>query len=133
MKTAKSAFAGFPRDRFTTLADTEDRLMATRLTAEWRYGEGAADHDARFGAVLATLLESFAEHVSRSVQESIWIMGRAILERHAAVDEVWMRLPNLHHWIVDLDRFGIANDGEIFVATTEPHGLIEATVRRGDG
>jgi len=43
-----------------------------------------------------------------------------------------MTLPNLHHWLVDLKPFGQPNEGEIFVATREPFGLIEATVRRGE-
>lgn len=132
MKTTRSAFSGFPRDRYTTLADTDDRLMATKVTAIWRYGAPDVDADATFEAVRATLLEVFAEHHSASVQASIWLMGRAILERHAEVDEVRMALPNLHHWLVDLTPFGLDNDREIYVATTEPHGLIEATVRRGE-
>jgi urate oxidase len=131
MKTEGSSFSGFPRDRFTTLRDADDRIMATRLTGSWRYDEGAVDHEILFATVLETLLDAFAEHTSRSVQETIWIVGRAILERHEEVVEVHLSLPNLHHWIVDLSPFGLANDGEIFVATTEPHGSIEATVRRG--
>jgi urate oxidase len=132
MKTAKSSFSGFPRDRYTTLHETEDRIMATRLTGDWAYAAGAdVDHETTFTAVLQTLLDSFAEHVSRSVQETIWIVGRAILDRHEVVDEVHLSLPNLHHWIVDLSPFGLENDGEIFVATSEPFGSIEATVRRG--
>jgi urate oxidase len=133
MKTTRSAFSGFPRDRYTTLPEVEDRLMATKIRAAWRYIPEAAadgDFDGRFDAIGATLLDVFAEHHSRSVQESIWIVGRAILDRHAAVDEVRMTLPNLHHWLVDLSPFGQENPGEVFVATTEPHGLIEATVRR---
>ena len=77
------------------------------------------------------MLDVLAEHHSPSVQATVWIVGRAILERHPEVDEVRMSLPNLHHWLVDLAPFGQPNDGEIFVATREPHGLIEATVRRG--
>jgi urate oxidase len=132
MKTARSSFAGFPRDEYTTLAETDDRIMATRITATWRYGEHvhAAELDELFDGVGATLLDVFANHDSRSVQESIWIMGRAILEQHADIDEVRMALPNLHHWLVDLSPFGLPNDREIFVATREPFGLIEATVRR---
>lgn len=132
MKTGRSAFAGFPRDRYTTLAETEDRIMATRISATWQYREpaDALDHDDLFAGVKATLLEAFADHHSRSVQESIWILGRAVLERHPEVGEISMTMPNLHHWRVDLSPFGLANDNEIFVATTEPHGLIEATVRR---
>jgi urate oxidase len=133
MKTRRSAFSGFPRDEYTTLPETDDRLMATKVTAIWRYGPPGLDYDAEFGTVRSTLLEVFADHDSPSVQASIWIMARAILERHEEVEEVRMVLPNLHHWLVDLAPFGLVNDREIYTPTTEPHGLIEATVRRGEG
>jgi len=133
MKTARSAFSGFPRDEYTTLRDTDDRIMATKVTAIWRYGSSDLASDELHAAVQATLLEAFADHDSPSVQTSIWLMARAILERHEEVAEVRMALPNLHHWLADLSPFGLANDNEIFIATTEPHGLIEATVRRGEG
>ena len=132
MKTARSAFVGFPRDAYTTLPETDDRIMATKITAIWRYGAAELASDEVHAAIQATLLETFADHDSPSVQASVWLMGRAILERHAEVDEVRMALPNLHHWLVDLTPFGLTNDNEVFVATTEPHGLIEATVRRGE-
>jgi urate oxidase len=132
MKTTRSAFSGFPRDRYTTLPETEDRLMATKVTAIWRYGAPDIDFDAVYAAVRSTLLEVFADHDSPSVQTSIWIMARAMLERHAELDEVRMVLPNLHHWVVDLGPFGLENDRQVYVATTEPHGLIEATVRRSE-
>ena len=132
MKTTRSAFAGFPRDRFTTLADTDDRLMATKITAIWRYGAPDVAFDDTWTAVRTTLLEVFADHDSPSVQTSIWIMAKAMLERHAELDEVRMVLPNLHHWTVDLGPFGMTNDKQVYMATTEPHGLIEATVRRGE-
>jgi urate oxidase len=132
MKTTRSGFSGFPRDRYTTLRETDDRLMATRITAIWRYGAPDVEFDATFDAVRQTLLEVFADHESPSVQTSIWIMAQAILEGHGAVEEVRMVLPNLHHWLVDLEPFGMTNDGEVYISTTEPHGLIEATVRRSD-
>ncbi len=132
MKTAGSAFAGFPRDRYTTLPETEDRLMATRLTAVWRYGDtGGVDFDAAFDSIGEALLDAFAEHHSPSVQASAWIMGRAVLDLRPEVEEVRFSMPNLHHWLVDLSPFGQANRNEVFTPTTEPHGLIEATVRRG--
>jgi urate oxidase len=132
MKTTRSAFSGFPRDRYTTLAETDDRLMATKLTAIWRYGAPDIDFDATWTAVRSTLLEVFADHDSPSVQTSIWIMAKAMLERHEELDEVRMVAPNLHHWTVDLAQFGIDNDRQVYIATTEPHGLIEATVRRSE-
>ena len=130
MKTGGSAFAGFARDAYTTLPETRDRIMATKLTATWRHAGATPDWDASHAAIAATLLGVFAEHQSESVQHSIWVMANAMLERHAEIDEVRMTLPNLHHWTVDLAPLGGENRGEIFVATVEPHGLIEATVRR---
>lgn len=130
MKTAGSAFSGFARDRNTTLADLRDRIMATNMTVWWRHSGPTADWDASHAAIATTLLEAFADHASESVQHSIWVMAQAMLERHAGIDEVRMALPNLHHLPVDLTPFGGTNRGEIFVATTQPHGLIEATVRR---
>ena len=133
MKTTRSAFSGFPRDRFTTLRETEDRIMATKVTASWRYGRAdAVDFDATHDAVRATFLGVMADHFSVSVQASIWVVGEAILERHAEVESISMSLPNLHHWTVDLSPFGVENDREVYVATTEPHGLIEATIRRSE-
>ncbi|HEX5465895.1 MAG TPA: urate oxidase [Candidatus Limnocylindrales bacterium] len=141
MKTAGSSFAGFPRDRFTTLAETDDRLMATRLEAEWTYaadaltmrsGQPGLDFEAAFERVRTTLLARFADHRSPSVQATIWILGQAVLEAEPAIEAIHFRLPNLHHWLVDLTPFGMTNDGSVFVATGEPFGLIEGTVRRGD-
>jgi urate oxidase len=132
MKTTRSGFSGFPRDRYTTLPETDDRLMATRVTAIWRYGSPGLDYDDVFEAVRTTLLEVFADHDSPSVQTSIWIMSKAILDRHDEVELIRMVLPNLHHWLVDLTPFGLDNDREIYTPTTEPHGLIEATVGRGE-
>jgi urate oxidase len=132
MKTTRSAFSGFPRDAYTTLPEVDDRLMATKLSATWRYGDvHHADLDATFDAIGETILDVFADHHSPSVQASIWIVGRAVLERHPEVEEIRMVLPNLHHWLADLSPFNQENRGEIFIATTEPHGLIDATVRRG--
>ena len=132
MKTTRSAFSGFPRDRYTTLPETDDRIMATKLTAIWSYGAPGIDYDETYVAVRGTLLEVFADHDSESVQHSIWIMAKALLERHEELEEVRMVLPNLHHWVYDIERFGIPNDRQVYVASSEPHGLIEATVRRGD-
>jgi len=132
MRTAGSSFSGFARDRYTTLAETSDRILATSVTARWRYDPPPDDPDATWSAILDTWLEAFAEHDSPSVQATIWVVGRAILERHSEVAEIDMRLPNLHHWSVDLGPVGLPEATGVFVATREPYGLIEATVRRSD-
>ena len=129
MKTGRSAFSGFPRDQYTTLPETRDRIMATRVSATWRHATPASDWDARHEGLVDTLLSSFADHDSESVQHTIWIIANEMLEAEPGVSEVTLRLPNLHHWIVDLAPFG-QQSGDIFVATEQPYGLIEATVRR---
>ena len=129
MKTGRSAFSGFPRDEYTTLPEVRDRIMATKVTASWRHGTEPRDWDARHAELVETLLATFADHDSESVQHSIWLIARAMLEAEPGIEHVTMRLPNLHHWIVDLAPFGQVS-GDIFVATEQPYGLIEATVRR---
>jgi urate oxidase len=135
LKTTKSGFVGFERDEFTTLRDADDRIMATKVTATWGYTAGAVagtdlDFDAAYDRAVERLLTTFAEHTSPSVQTSIWIMAGAMLDADPSLDWVRMVLPNLHHWAVDLTPFGLDNRGDVFVATSEPHGLIDATVRR---
>jgi urate oxidase len=128
MKTAKSAFEGFPRDRYTTLPETADRLLATAVRATWSYSRP----DVPFGLwhqVRRVLLETFAEHDSRSVQHTLHAMGEAVV-RTLDVEEIHLAMPNRHHIPVELRPFGMENRNEVFVATPEPYGLIEGTVRR---
>lgn len=130
MKTAKSAFEGFPRDRYTTLKETSDRLLATALRATWRYSRPYVAFGSLWREVRRILLDTFAEHDSLSVQHTLHAMGEAVLET-LDIEEIHLSMPNKHHIPVDLSPFGLDNRNEIFVATPEPYGLIEATVRRG--
>ena len=130
MKTAHSAFSGFLRDGFTTLPETRDRLLATSMTATWTYRAEAAASGPAWDAVRRTLLETFATHESESVQHTLYAMGHAVLDAVADVVDIHIVMPNRHHIPIDLRPFGGENRNEIFVATTEPFGLIEATIRR---
>ena len=130
LKSSRSAFAGYLRDEFTTLAETEDRLFATSLSAVWRYRAAEVEFGAAWRAVRQTLLETFAEHDSRSVQHTLHAMGQAVLDAIDSVASIHLVMPNKHHLVVDLSRFGLENRNEVFVATEEPHGIIEATLVR---
>ena len=130
MKTSRSAFAGFPRDEFTTLPETTDRLLATALTATWMYRDADVEFGPMFRTVRAALLDTFAMHDSLSVQHTLYAMGDVVLNTIDAVDSISLEMPNRHHLPVDLTRFGMENRNEIFVATEEPHGLIKATLSR---
>jgi urate oxidase len=129
LKTTESAFSGFPRDSYTTLPETEDRILATSVTASWKYRAGTADYSAR-DRIRTALVETFAAHQSRSVQHTLYAMADAALSACADADEITLSLPNRHHLLVDLAPFGLDNPNEIFVATDQPYGLIEATVAR---
>jgi urate oxidase len=137
LKTTGSEFWGFPRDRYTTLAETRDRILATAVTARWRYMRTDLDFDATFAGVRTTLLETFAATHSFALQQSLYRMGEAVLERYADVAEIRMSMPNKHHFLQDLPAFGLDNslDGDgavVYHADDRPYGLIEATVRRED-
>jgi urate oxidase len=130
LKSAHSAFAGFLQDEFTTLPETRDRLLATSLTATWRYRRHDLDFGAAWFGVRDALLHAFASHHSESVQHTLHAMGQTVLDRVADVTAIRLVMPNIHHVPVDLSRFGMENRNEIFVATEEPHGVIEATIVR---
>ena len=131
LRTAGSAFSGYPRDQYTTLKETRDRILATAVSARWRYDRAVADPDAAFAAARQALVATFANHPSESVQHTLFAMGAAVLAAVDAVAEIRLSLPNMHHLLVDLSPFKLDNPNEVFVATTEPFGLIEATVARG--
>jgi urate oxidase len=130
LKSSRSSFTGFLRDEYTTLPDTTDRLLATSLTASWRYREADLEFGATWSAVRQTLLEAFAEHDSKSVQHTLHAMAQAVLDNVDAAAAVRLVMPNKHHLPVDLSRFGLEQRNEVFVPTDEPYGLIEATVVR---
>ncbi|MFB7885861.1 factor-independent urate hydroxylase [Microbacterium sp. NPDC056057] len=130
LKSAGSEFHGFVRDRYTTLAETDDRILATSVTARWRYNRLDVRFDESFAEVRRLLLEAFAETHSLALQQTLYEMGRRVLEARTEIDEIRFSMPNLHHFAVDLTPFGLDNPNEVFYAADRPYGLIEATVLR---
>ena len=130
MKTADSGFEGYIKDELTTLKETVDRLFCTAVSAEWRYTSAGLDFDATRKTLREAMLKAFAEHKSKSVQETLYAMGKSALECVAEADQIDIAMPNKHCLLVDLSRFGQDNPNEIFVPTDEPAGQIEARVRR---
>lgn len=130
LKTTDSEFHGYIKDRYTTLPETRDRIMATSLTARWRYGRSEVDWGAGFSNATRVLKQTFAAHYSLSLQQTLYEMGKAVLEACDEIDEVRLSMPNKHHFTVDLKPFGLDNPNEVFYAADRPYGLIEGTVRR---
>src|SRR5829696_10546030 len=137
LKTTGSGFSGFPRDRYTTLAETDDRILATAVTARWRHSTTDLDFDACFAGVRTALLETFAATHSLALQQSLYAIGEAVLEQFPDIAEIRMSMPNKHHFLQDLSAYGLDNvpDGSgpvVYHADDRPYGLIEGSVLRDD-
>jgi urate oxidase len=130
LKTTDSGFAGFVRDEFTTLKETDDRIFATAVSATWTYSRTRVDYNRAFNAIREALLETFAHHESLSVQQTLYAMGKAALKRCAAIESIDITMPNRHRILVNLEPFGLKNENEIFVWTDEPYGEIYGSIAR---
>jgi urate oxidase len=131
MKTTESGFAGYPKDRYTTLPETTDRILATDVAARWRYRPDVeVDYNSAYDDVKRILLEQFTRGYSAALQATMFDMGRAVLEAHDEIAEMRFSMPNKHHFVVDLQPFGLDNPNEVFFAADRPYGLIEAEVLR---
>jgi len=130
LKTANSAFSGFIREPLTSLPETEDRVFGTVVEAEWHYTDATIDFARTRTQTREILLRTFANHKSKSVQQTLYAMAEDVFSSVAAIDTIHITMPNKHCLLIDLARFGGNNPNEIFVPTDEPHGYIEAHLRR---
>ncbi|MBT0767491.1 urate oxidase [Kineosporia sp. J2-2] len=130
LKSTGSEFHGFPRDEYTTLPETTDRILATSVTARWRYSSTHVAWGEIYPKIRAVLLETFAGTHSLALQQTLYAMGGAVLEQFGEVAEIRLSMPNKHHYLVDLEPFGLDNPNEVFLAGDRPYGLIEGQVLR---
>lgn len=130
LKTTDSGFENYIKDQFTTLKETSDRILASDVNMNWRYASTRIDFNRTRQTIRQAVLDKFAQHYSYSVQQTIYLLGQAVLERCPEVVEVHLVMPNKHYIPFDLERLGLENHNEIFVPTEEPFGRIEGTVRR---
>jgi urate oxidase len=133
MNTTGSEFWGFPRDEYTTLGETKDRILATQVDARWRFrGFDRVNWAAAFVGARAAILAAFSGTHSYSLQQTLYAIGERIIAEVPAVCEVRLALPNKHHFLVDLAPFGLDNDREVYYAADRPYGVIEGTVLAED-
>ncbi|WP_067814413.1 factor-independent urate hydroxylase [Nocardia inohanensis] len=130
LNSTGSEFTGYIKDKYTTLRETRDRVLATEVNAQWRHSGENAEWDKTYEVVKRCLLQAFADTHSLSLQQTLYAMGERVLETVPGIVEVKLQLPNKHHFEVDLTPFGLINDNEVFWAADRPYGLIEGTVVR---
>ncbi|GAA3788357.1 factor-independent urate hydroxylase [Streptomyces chiangmaiensis] len=135
MNSTDSEFWGYVKDKYTTLPEAYDRILATEVSGRWRFNwtddaREMPDWEKSYEQTRKHLLQAFAETYSLSLQQTLYQMGARIIDHRDEIDEVRFSLPNKHHFPVDLEPFGLKNDNEVYVAADRPYGLIEATVLR---
>ena len=130
LKTTDSAFVGYPKDEFTVLPETSDRILATECEANWEYTSAEVDFETLYHRIRQSLLRTFSEHKSLSVQHTLYAIGEKILLENEEVKEISLVMPNKHHIPFNLEPFGQENTNEVFVATDAPFGYITGTVTR---
>ena len=132
LKSTGSEFHGFPDVPYTSLVETDDRILATAVSARWRYIGTDIDWDKAFASIRQILLDRFALTHSLSLQQTLYAMGEAALQAHPEVAEIRFSMPNKHHFLVDLGKWGLENPNEVWYAADRPYGLIEASIVRDD-
>ena len=132
LKTTDSEFHTFYTDRYTTLVPTDDRIMASSVTAQWLHTDPDTDWATSYDAVLKAMSDTFAGHHSLALQQTLYAMGEAVIAAQPEIAEVRFSMPNKHHFVVDLSPYGLENKNEVFHADDRPYGLIEGTIRRDD-
>ncbi|MFG2179955.1 factor-independent urate hydroxylase [Streptomyces abikoensis] len=136
LNSTDSEFTGYVKDRYTTLPETRDRVLATQVHARWRHSSHPghstleADWDRSYRQAREHLLTAFADTYSLSLQQTLYRMGSRVIEKCPGIEEIRLSLPNRHHFLVDLEPFGLKNDNEVYYAADRPYGLIEATILR---
>jgi urate oxidase len=132
LKSTGSEFAGFLSDDYTTLAETHDRVMATALDAKWRFTTTDVAWGEVYRGIKTIIVREFASLQSLALQQTLWHMGKAVLEAYPFIAEVRLKAPNRHHFSYDIGQFGLDNSNEVFIAVDRPYGLIEASILRDD-
>jgi urate oxidase len=131
LKSTASAWDNYVKDKYTTIAETRDRMAATSLVTSWKWSKAPADYPAANAKILESMLEVFATTYSESMQDSLYRMGEAALAAVPEIAEISLAAPNKHYLLINLSPLGLDNDNELFLPTDEPHGQIECTVGRG--
>ena len=133
VKLTGSAFKEFARDSYTTLPEVTDRPLFIYLDVFWRYGridDAIADGPARIPSesVRDSVVRTFDDFVSMSIQHLVYEMGRRLLEQFPALSEVSFEAQN-RLW--DTSKVSEADPKTRVFSDPKPaHGNIGLTLKR---
>ncbi|KAI7747602.1 hypothetical protein M8C21_019118 [Ambrosia artemisiifolia] len=147
LKTTQSGFVGFVRDQNTILPETRERMLATEVSASWRYqfeslssiNNKPPQFTEKYLHVKKVLMDTFfgspKEGVySPSVQATLYDMAKAVLGRFPDISSIHLKMPNIHFLPVNLSSkvnpVIVKFEDDVYLPTDEPHGSIEASLSR---
>ena len=111
LKSTGSAFHGFVRDEYTTLAEVWDRILSTSVDCAWTWNTFPALSDVQssvskfndaYDTARTITIETFALEESPSVQNTMYKMCEQILAAVPAIDAVDYSLPNKHYFEIGM-------------------------------
>lgn len=133
LKTTQSGYEGYLIDQYTTLPPTKDRIVATSITCTWKYATAPHSYDQAFNSAKQSIVDLFygppkGGVFSGSVQNTMYQVGEAMLDRISQIESVFFNMPNIH--FLPCNVVGSKFENDVYVATSEPHGTIEAVITR---
>jgi urate oxidase / 2-oxo-4-hydroxy-4-carboxy-5-ureidoimidazoline decarboxylase len=123
VKLSGSAFAGFVRDEYTTLPETRDRPLFVHLDVHWHHRERGRRADGE--QVRETVVSTFAEFDSESIQHLVHEMGTRVLERFPEIAGLRFRAEN-RLW----DTAQEDGSATVYTDARPPYGVIELQLER---
>jgi urate oxidase len=126
VKLTGSSFEGFVRDEYTTLPESRDRPLFIHLDVHWRNRDFAEHADGE--AIRDSVVQTFAEFDSASIQELVHSMGVRVLDGFGELDEVSFVAEN-RLW----DTAQVSSSDErvrVYTDPRPPYGRIELTLGR---
>ncbi|CAN1258492.1 Uricase-2 isozyme 1 [Linum perenne] len=115
LKTTQSGFEGFVRDKYTALPETRERMLATEVTAAWRYSYDSVSSvpqkplyfNDRYADVKDVVLNNFfgppkGGVYSASVQRTLFQIAKAVLIRFPDISSIQLKMPNIHFLPVNI-------------------------------
>ena len=133
VKLTGSAFKDFARDRYTTLPEVTDRPLFIYLDVYWRYAsiEDAirdGTHRIASESVRDSVIATFDDFVSMSIQHLVYEMGQRLLKQFAGLSEVAFEAQN-RLWDTSKVSEGDPKT-RVFSDPKPAHGNIGITLRR---
>lgn len=137
LKTTQSAFVNFVNDDYRSLPDAKDRVFSTSVYSRWIYSDININFCKIWDQVKASIMKVFAGPAdvgiySPSVQNTLHITEKLILDNIPEISYIEMVLPNRHYINVDLSKFpvGVATNDTVFMPLDKPSGNIRAALTR---